>query len=301
MKKAGLIIAIIVILAAVVAIFYFTEEPEPESSLPKISATIFPLYDIVQNISGDKIHVQLIAPPGASPHTFEVTAEQVRELQGSKILFSLGHGVDAWISQVKNALPESEIYIVSDNIQLQEFENEHQHVEHSFEGVDPHYWLSIPNAKIIAKNITEKLKQFDPENSAYYQNNVQEYYKKLDQADQQIHALLDNVSSNEIITLHQAWSYFSHEYGLEIVATFEPYAGEEPSPQHLVELSNLTKEYNIKTIFSEPQLSNQLIKPFLSDLDLDLKVLDPLGGQDERDSYINMMLYNAQTLYEALK
>ena len=36
----------------------------------KVTATIFPLYDIVQSVAGDKVDVKLILSPGSSPHTF---------------------------------------------------------------------------------------------------------------------------------------------------------------------------------------------------------------------------------------
>ncbi len=47
---------------------------------PKVAATIFPLYDIVRNIAGKKLHVSLLVPPLASPHTFEFTPHEIAGL-----------------------------------------------------------------------------------------------------------------------------------------------------------------------------------------------------------------------------
>ena len=60
----------------------------------KVGATIFPLYDIIKNIGGDKIVAVLILPSGASPHTFEVTPEQIKNLIGAKAIFQIGHQID---------------------------------------------------------------------------------------------------------------------------------------------------------------------------------------------------------------
>ena len=39
----------------------------------KVAATIFPLYDMVREIGGERVEVELIVSPGASPHLFEFT------------------------------------------------------------------------------------------------------------------------------------------------------------------------------------------------------------------------------------
>ncbi|MBU0649019.1 metal ABC transporter substrate-binding protein [Patescibacteria group bacterium] len=308
MKKILLIIGIILLVLGGLFYYFMNSEKPTQQSEIKIAATIFPIYDIAKNIVSDKMDTELISPPGASPHTFEVTAEQIKKLQNAKIIFAIGHGLDDWILKVQDALPQAQIKTVSPNIELSEFGQEHEHEEaeereeeHEHTGIDPHYWLTMANAKIIARNILQEMQNLDPANREYYEKNYQNYIQELDDADKNTHDLLDEISSREIITMHTAWSYFSREYGLEVVATFEPFPGQEPSPQYLVELSKATQEHDIKTIFSEPQLSNEALIPFLRDLGVTLKILDPLGGLAERDSYINMMLYNAQTIHDALK
>jgi len=292
------------VLAAIGAAFYFyLPESDQAGQEIKISATIFPLYDIAQNIGGEKINVKLIAPPGASPHTFEVTAEQVKKMQNTKIIFAIGHGLDEWTAQITSSIPGAQTFTVSKNIDLHESNHESHEEEHGHHhgDVNPHYWLNINNAKIISKNILDELTRLDPQNTEYFQNNYNEYLQALEQADQEINNILGSISSKKMITMHDAWPYFAEEYGLEVVATFEPFPGREPTPQYLAELSQTAEENNIKTIFSEPQLSNQALIPFLRDLNMELAILDPIGGLEERDSYINMMKYNASIIHEALK
>ena len=160
----------IFVLAAIGAAFYFyLPESNQTNQEIKVSATIFPLYDITKNIAGDKAVVELIAPPGASPHTFEVTAEQVKKLQGTKTIFAIGHGLDEWTAQITSSIPNAQTLVVSDKIPLHESDEEDS--EHGHGDINPHYWLSITNAKIISSNILEELIVLDPENIIYYQNN----------------------------------------------------------------------------------------------------------------------------------
>ena len=80
MKRfSTIIIAAIIIFIILAFILVLTSRPggQPEPTT-KVAATIFPIYDIARNVAGDKAEVVLITPPGASPHTFEITAEQIR-------------------------------------------------------------------------------------------------------------------------------------------------------------------------------------------------------------------------------
>ncbi|MBU1033215.1 MAG: metal ABC transporter substrate-binding protein [Bacteroidota bacterium] len=302
-------IGVVIITLLILSLYSPSKRHETDQKL-KVATTIFPLTDIAKNIGGDKVEVINLVPPGASPHTFEVTAEQARKLQGTRTIFSIGHGLDDWIINTTSALPRTNMLCISSNISLRDFKEHHSHDQeidpkgsnnHEHEEVDPHYWLSIRNAKIISTNISEELQRLDPDNSDYYKINSQNYIKKLESLDSQIQTLLSNISNNEIMTMHNAWSYFAADYGLEIAATFEPFPGQEPTPKYLVELSKKAQEHNLKTFFSEPQLSNQILIPFLKDMGMSLSVLDPIGGLEKRDTYINLMMYNAEVIYEQLK
>ena len=62
------------------------------------------------------------------------------------------------------------------------------------------------------------------------------------------------------------------------------------------DLFKIAKEKDVKGIFAEKQLSDDVIKPFVNDLHIKLKVLDPLGGINGINTYIELMLYNAREI-----
>lgn len=57
-----------------------------------IAATIFRFYDMVRNLTQNEGDVQLIVPPGASTHFFEPSSRDLQQLQGVKIVFTIGQG-----------------------------------------------------------------------------------------------------------------------------------------------------------------------------------------------------------------
>lgn len=277
--------------------FVDTSAGRQESEKIKVAGTIFPISDIIKNVAGDKVEVINILPAGASPHTFELTPKQIKELSGVKAIFVINYGLDNWMEKIKDSVPGAELVVVDQGINLLRMGNE----EESTTGKDPHYWLSVFNAKIIAENINNSLVEIDSKNSEFYNNNLNNYLSELDKLDLDIKEELKDLKTRNIVTFHEAWGYFAKAYGLKVEATVEPFPGKEPTIQYLEDLNKIIKDNNIKVIFSEPQLSNETIKPFVNDLGLKLYVLDPIGGVEGRNSYVEMMKYNAKVFREALE
>ena len=292
MKKI-LLILFVIILALSIYFFIPKKLSNIHSDKLTIGATIFPLYDITQNIVKDKADVIQILPIGASPHTFELTPEKVKELSDAKIIFKIGV-LDDWIDPVSDSLPLVQKIAVNKNIVLLNSEEEG-------EQYDPHYWLSIKNAKIISQNIYDELIKIDPQNANIYKTNLDQYFIELDKAELIIKNQLANLKSNKLITFHDSWQYFANEYGLKVVGVFEPSPGQEPAPQYLKQITLTAEKYQIKTIFSEPQFSTGLIEQIAKDTNLKIYQLDAEGGGNAgKETYIKLMEYNSETIFTAL-
>ena len=191
----------------------------------KVAATIFPLYDIVRQVAGPVAEVVLILQPGASPHTFEPTPAGVRALAGARALFVVGHGLDAWAARVAHGAGVSRLVQVDAGIELRRVAG----------GVDPHYWLSAPNARAIAGAVAAELERLAPDRRGEIRHSLAAYQARLDVADAEVRRLLADLPSRRIATVHEAFAYFADAYGLEVAAVFEPYPGLEPSPRFVVE------------------------------------------------------------------
>ncbi len=314
MKKNRFITLFIFILIFGIIIVIFSLPSLSPSKAPTnkltVAASIFPLADISRVIVGDKIEVINLLPPGSSPHTFTITPSDIKKLKQAKIIFIIGDPLDSWTKEITSSLDNITIYPVNQGVQLRTFaewkkyyqektilkENEDNHEQL----IDPHYWLSPTNGKIIAQNIYEQIVRLDPQNKSYYNRNLQNFKKQVDQTIITIKSELDDLPQKNMIVFHDSWNYFANEFGLNIVGVFVPAPGKEPSPQYLASLHKLAKKFNIKAVFAEPQLPIETIRPFIADLNLKLYILDPLGGVPPRDSYINMLLYNAKTIKQAL-
>lgn len=306
MKKKSISLFVggaVLIMVAMIVVFVVLNNPpatHPSSDKLRIAATIHPLADIISQVGGSYVDVQTILPPGASPHTFEPTPEQIRNLQGTKLIFAIGHGLDSWVKPLADNVPNAISIITDRGIKLRDLPADQIDLDAPDENVDPHYWLDVSNAKIMSQDIADALIQTDPTHKDAYVANLSSYLAKLDQLDKDIKDRLSDLSKHELITHHNAWGYFADTYGLKIVGTFEISPGKEPTPRQIADLQSKVRQYDIMTIFSEPQLSEQSLVPFVQDLKLKIAVLDPEGGLNNM-GYFDLMRYNATTIANALK
>lgn len=299
----------LIIVIAVVGLFLFASKSIKidQSSKPKVAASIFPLYDITKNIAGDELDVSLVLPAGASPHTFEPTPQDVQKIYHADVMFVVGHGLDNWTqdlvesSQVKNTIT------VDKNIQLMHGEDEHDHEhededhEEESDGIDPHYWLSVPNAILIAEQIKDELSSIYPEKASDFELNFSRYEMTLQNLSDEINSDVKSLKSNEIATFHGAWSYFAKDHGLDIVATFEEFPGKEPTANYLREFEQEVRASGTKVIFSEPQFSTLALASTAKDLGVTISTLDPIGGAEGRLTYEQLMRYNVGQITSALQ
>jgi ABC-type Zn uptake system ZnuABC Zn-binding protein ZnuA len=258
----------------------------------KVTATVFPLYDIVRHVAEPIADVVLVLPPGASPHTFEPTPSAVRALEGARVLFVIGHGLDDWAARLARGAGITRLAPVDAGIALR---------RDPHGGVDPHYWLSALNAKAIARSVAVELTRLAPDRRGDIDRALAAYLARLDAADAEVRRLLADLPTRRIATFHDAFGYFAEAYGLDVVATFEPYPGVEPSPRFVMEFERSIRAAAVRVVFTEPQLSIDALRPIARDLGVTLAVLDPLGGLPGRESYIDLLRFDARAVAAATR
>jgi zinc transport system substrate-binding protein len=318
MKKNILYSSIILITAALaltVLLNTQTEDKSTEETRPVVAATLFPLYDITTQIAGEEVTVELILPPGTSPHTFDPTPKQLKAIQDADIIFTVGHGLDSWVEKIIPA--DARIVQLDTNIDLKEFpqlhedehhdehadeeEEEEEDDDHAHTGIDPHYWLNPENGLLMAETISKELALLVPEEAQTIEINTIEFKQHLEQAISKWKETIIPIEQKPFATLHGAFYYLADFANATLAVTFEPSPGKEPTPQYLATLTHEIEELHIKALFSEPQLSFSGIQAFAMDTGINTGILDPIGGTDERLSYISLIEYNINTLVEALR
>jgi zinc transport system substrate-binding protein len=146
---------------------------EKEKNAAVISVSIAPFKYFVEAIAGDDFDVNIMVPPGASPHTYEPTMAQMQALSNSVAYVSNGY-LDfelAWLYRFYQVNPSMKIVSFANNQELL-YAKAWQHDDHMhYEGVDPHFWISPKSAYRIASDLKGLLVNLKPESAAVYEEN----------------------------------------------------------------------------------------------------------------------------------
>ena len=267
----------------------------------QVTTSFYPLYFFSTQIGGDKANVVNITPAGAEPHDYEPTAQDIAQIENSKLLILDGTGLEAWGNNVKQNLdPKNTVVLtVGDGLINQKVMEDGQNV------IDPHIWLSPQLTKKITDKITQAFMQIDPVNSNYNQANADLLKAKLDNLDQEYKQGLSNCTEKNIITSHAAFGYLATAYGLNQIPIAGISPDAEPSPSQLADIVKFAKSNNVKYIFFESLVSPKLADTIATEVGAKTLVLNPIEGlsKDEiskGNNYLTEMQNNLTNLKTAL-
>lgn len=281
----------------------------PDSVTPNkqklhVSATIFPIYDLVRTIAGPDIDTVLLLPPGASPHTFEFTPKIARAAQDSQALFMVHHDIDGWAQGIQIA-PTGTYIDLSTSVSLKPFslqeielpdaQEEEENHDHDA-GVDPHYWLNPENSRALVARITTVLAAIDPEHAENFEMRQKMFLDKLDQKELQWNEQIEKISGTQIVVMHDAFSYFADFAHIDIVGSFQPYPGKEPTPKYLKSLIDIVNAQDVAGIFIEPAFARASAESFSKDVHVPIGILDPIGGSDNIQTYFDLIDFNLNAI-----
>lgn len=267
----------------------------------KVIASIVPLADFARQVGGNRVDVILMLPPGSSPHTYEPTPKTIQEISGASIFIKIGAGLEFWTDRIINAVnPDIKVVECSEGIDLIKLDTRNR-TTGGHGAVDPHIWLDPLNSVKIIEKIRAAFSASDPGNSSFYKKNATGYIRKLKELDSEIAGRIATFRTKKYVTFHPAWNYFARRYGLEIAGVIKEGAGHEPTPKHLGRILLELKKMRNPVIFAEPQFSPKTAEAIAREAGGKVLFLDPIGGQEGRETYIDIMRYNLSVLESAMK
>lgn len=250
---------------------------------PIISVSIPPQAFFVEKIAKDSVEINILIPPNSDEHTMEFKPQALKKLEQSKIYFLADLELEKILGEkFKSVLKNVKIVNINEGIHLLEGGHDHEHdhdghhaEEEHDEYNDPHVWLDPVLVKKLAQNITQALVQSFPKNKEFYEANLANFLKELDQMDAQIAEKLKNIKRNEFIVYHPSWAYLAKRYNLvQIPVEID---GKEPKSKDLQNLIKLAKEKDIRVIFVQPGFPENSAKVLAKELNAQIVSINHLA------------------------
>jgi zinc transport system substrate-binding protein len=287
-----------------------------------VAATIVPLGDFCQRLGGDLVQVQVLIPPGASPHVFEPAPSVMAKASQARVFVYIGAGLEPWATKLLGSRGPDNLVVVeaARRIPLLGMAPHHHEPSEAEAGDhdghhpgkaaaheshlagNPHIWLDPVLAQEICRKIADAFIQADPSHRAQYEANLKSYLAALEALHQEIQQHARAWSLRDFVSFHPSFSYFARRYNLHEVGVIEEAPGREPTPRHLQDLVAAIRRYGIKVVFAEPQFNPRVAEVIAQEAGVKVLRLDPMGGALPYGSdYLKLMRYNLAALDEALR
>jgi len=231
-----------------------------------VAVSILPQKEWVEAVGGDRVTVTVMIPPGANPATYDPGSGTVAALSRAEIYIAVGSPLPfevRYLPGFRAAQPDMVVVNSSEGIEIRD--------------TDPHVWLSPANAASMVNRTAEGLSSVDPDHSAEYRENAEEYLARLRNTSRAVEDLLSGCDRRTFLVYHPAWGYFAEEFGLRQMAIEEE--GKEPGAGELAGIIATARRMGIRTVFIEPQFSRRSAETIASQLGGRVVTIDPLPEQ----------------------
>jgi zinc/manganese transport system substrate-binding protein len=301
----------------------------------RVVATFSVLGDVVRNVGGDMIELNVLVGPDSDVHDFDPAPSDAKSVGDAQVVVENGVEFETWMDALYLTSKSTAVRVVaSDGVMLREAAEEKSatpdaasadkaeknddyandktgaggkdaHGEH-----DPHVWQDVRNVIQMVGTVEAALSKADTANAAGYRANAVAYVAKLEALDKELAVMFETLPRDrrKIVTSHDSLAYFGERYGVEIVgsviASLSTESG-EPSARDFAKLVDAIKQENARAIFVENIGNTKFVERVAGETGLSLGeqlYTDALGepGTPGAD-YIGMMRHNGRAISSVLR
>ena len=302
----------------------------------RIVTTIFPEYDWVKEILGDKADhadITMLLDNGVDLHSYQPTADDIVKISDCDLFLYVGGESEGWVEDaLKNATNKDRkvinlLDVLGDSVKseevvegMQEEEHEHEegeahedgeaHEHEHEEESDEHVWLSLKNAEVLVGAISNALQELDAENKDIYAANADAYMKKLSALGAEYQMAVDNASRKTVLFGDRfPFRYLVDDYGLNYYAAFVGCSAEtEASFETISFLAKKVDELKLPCVLTIEGKNHKIAETIVKNTaqkSQRILTMDSMQSTTSKDvasgtTYLSVMEKNLAVLKEAL-
>lgn len=306
----------------------------------KVVTTIFPEYDWVNQILGDKAdkaEVTNLLNSGVDLHSYQPTAQDILKIGEADVFIYVGGESDKWVEGALKSANNKNIVAINlmetlgkENVKEEEVvegmqEDDHDHDKDSEKSenhkddhdheeeteYDEHVWLSLKKASFLCDSIASALEKADPDNASTYSANVASYKENLNKLDGDYKKAVDSASTKTLVFGDRfPFRYMVDDYGLNYYAAFVGCSAEtEASFETITFLAKKVDELGLKNVLTIEGTKHKIAETIVQNTKeknqkiLTLDSLQSATAEDAKNgkTYLSVMESNLEVLKEALK
>lgn len=292
----------------------------------EILASVRPLGFIASSIADGVTQTQILVPPGASPHDYNLKLSDIQKVKSADLVLWIGEDVDSFLTKSVSQLEGKNVLTISELNELapllskaaHHHHDESEHHHHHEHGIDAHghhheeqndleinwhVWYSPEISRIVAQKVADKLIVRFPNKQERIVRNLAEFNRTLSLQSDKIKAQLAPFNDKGFFVFHDAYGYFNDAYGLNQTGYFTINPLVAPGAKTLAHIKEEITEHRVRCLFTEPQFTPKVVESLSKNADVNVGRLDPMGEAVELgpNSYANFLQFTADSYAECLK
>jgi zinc/manganese transport system substrate-binding protein len=235
--------------------------PRPAAAALKVVSSIETLGSLAKEVGRDRVDVESLGKGYQDPHFVEPKPSLMLVLNKADLLLYVGLELEiGWLPPLilgsrNPKIQPGELGNLDCSRAIPVLDVPTTRVDRSMGDIhpqgNPHYWLPPGNAKIIAREIAQRLAQIDPAGAADYQKNLAAFNARVDASVKKWQPMTGKMRGVKIVTYHKSWTYVSQWLGMQEIGYLEPKPGIPPDPDHLFRLIQAMRAEQVRLLLVE--------------------------------------------------
>ncbi|MGY1771583.1 zinc ABC transporter substrate-binding protein AztC [Blastococcus sp. SYSU D00813] len=274
---------------------------------PLVVVTTNILGDVVGELVGDQAEVVTLMPPGADPHSFDVSAQEAARMREADLLVANGMGLEEGVARHVAAAREDGVPVV----EAGDFVDPVEWTSEDDEGVDPHFWTDPAQVLAVLDGLEDALREevggLDGDRLAA---DAADYRAEVAELDEWMAGQFAQIppGQRDLVTNHHVFGYLAERFGFTVVGAVIPSGTTlaSPSASDLDELATAVREAGVRTVFADSSQPDRLVQVLAEQAGLDVAVVPLFTESLSADgggagTYLQMMRANTEDIVAGLR
>jgi len=255
------------------------------------------LADFVRNVGGNRINLTTLVGADSDVHVYTPAPADAKRVAEARLVIVNGLGLEGWLPRlVQSSGSKAQVVTASSGIVPLKLGS----------AADPHAWQSVPNARVYVTDIANALAAAAPDDADVFRAQAKAYLEKLETLDREVREAVAKIPTErrKVISTHDAFGYFSAEYGIQFVAPLGVSTETEPSARDIAAIIGQIRAQKIPAVFLENISDDRLIRRIAAETGAKVGgtlISDGLTGEKgAAPTYIDMVRHNIKALTSAL-
>ncbi len=278
----------------------------PASDRALVVVTTNILGDVVGELVGDEAEVLVLMPPGADPHSFEISARTAARMREAELIVANGLGLEEGLASHVDAA-ESDgvpVFLAGDHLEVLEYADGESAGE-----PDSHFWTDPARMIDVVDALGDELSTVDGVDADVVGAQTDAYLAELERLGAEMSAAFAAIPAarRALVTNHHVFGYLAERFGFRVVGAVIPSGTTlaAPSASDLRDLTDAIDEAGISTIFAESSQPDRLVQVLADEAGREVDVVELVtesltGADGDAPTYLDLMRVNTERIATGL-